>query len=194
MYKIHSQSHHDMDKAYTPYFDYTKMVEKMDQIVAGQRIATNNKFDGWKFAGNVAHKAEEVDRRLGIAVQKHYSALNVEPIDGGMRVKVFRHWEGASIQRFHVLEFKYGSAEVGAGVLKLTAMRDRGDSINGSHSETSLSQEHEAAMMAARWELVASDRYNVQKVGEGFFQGVRDYLNTTGSGAHGYSVVGPRPT
>ena len=83
---------------------------------------------------------------------------------------------------------------MGAGVLKLTAMRDRGDRINGSHSDSSLSPEHEAAMMAARWELVASDRYDVQKVGEGFFWGVRDYLNTTGSGRVATRSWAARPT
>src|SRR5262249_15759951 len=46
-----------------------------------------------------------------------------------------------------------------------------------------------AALKAARWDLAPS-HYDAQKVGERFFESIRDFLNRGGTGSHNSQIVG----
>ncbi len=120
VYKLGSQSLHNFE--HSPQMKWETVGHAMDSMVANNRIQTNNTFDARKFADGVAKRAEALGRNIEQKGVGSYSVHHVEAIDGGIRVHVSAGTHpGYNYQVYGlILEFKYDTADIRSGSLRLT--------------------------------------------------------------------------
>lgn len=186
VYKIHSASHNNMNDGIR--INLSKVEKGLNDICANERIVTNDKFDGQKFANGVAQQASGIALKFGNQLDR-LSVTGVRAIDGGMQVEVSQNRGGGSSWRDgYILEFKYGNREVQAGSLTLASVQKGCWNITNTFYGLKFADGEEAALKAARWDVVPS-HFSVQDVGKNFGDQVRAFLERGGSGSQGSHIV-----